>query len=250
MSSIPLWSRFESGVLGPLSTRPGPEAVRPAWWFYPLIVLLAGGVYGATMGSWDLSTAERWRMIPYAGLKVPLLVLATTAVCLPGYFVLSSVLGLRADFRAALAAIAAGQAATALSLASLAPLTRFVYVSGIGHQGALMFSAAMFTLAAGAGYAITIRRYRPLLARSRRHRLMLAAWITMYVFVGIQMGWMLRPFVGTPGMAVTFFRQEPFSNAYVAVAKIALGSVKEATRGRTPQTPPRDATDPPAHPYR
>jgi hypothetical protein len=31
---------------------------------------------------------------------------------------------------------------------------------------------------------------------------------------------MLRPFVGAPGLPVTFFRDEPFSNAYVAVAKL------------------------------
>ncbi len=157
---------------------------------------------------------------------------------------LSTVAGLRADFRGALAAIAAGQAAVALALASLAPVTRFVYFSGIGHAEALVLSAAMFSLSACVGYAVMLRRYRPLLDKSRRHRLMLAAWITMYVFVGIQMGWMLRPFVGTPGMPVTFVRPEPFSNAYVAVGRIVAASWKELGAGGG------NATEPRSRPYR
>ena len=52
---------------------------------------------------------------------------------------------------------------------------------------------------------------------------MLWGWLIAYTFVGIQMGWMLRPFVGTPGIPVTFFRQEPFTNAYVVIAKLVFG---------------------------
>jgi hypothetical protein len=42
----------------------------------------------------------------------------------------------------------------------------------------------------------------------------------LYAFVGIQMGWMARPFVGSPGIAVRFVREEPFSNAYVTLVEI------------------------------
>lgn len=223
---------FDGRVLAPIVSGRDLRGVRTPWWLYPLIVLCAGAIYGGVMGSWSAGGEGRIWLIPFAAIKVPLVILTTTLICLPGYFVLSTVLGLRSEFRAALAAIAAGQAGTTLALASLAPITRFIYVGGIGHAGALVLSAGMFTLAAAAGYAVMLRRYRPLLGNritARKHRLMLIAWITMYIFVGIQMGWMLRPFVGTPGMAVKFLRPEPFSNAYVAVAKIVVQSVREVT---------------------
>ena len=189
-----------------------------------LAVLIAGPAYGAVMGTFSLDRLERLRMVAYAAIKMPLLVFGTALVCLPGFFVLNSVLGLRRDFREAIAAVLAGQAALALALASLAPLTACAYVSGFNHRAALLFNAAMFTFATAAGQTIMLRCYRPLIARARAHAIMLWAWVALYAFVGIQMGWMLRPFVGTPGLPVTFFRQEPFSNAYVVIARLILGS--------------------------
>ncbi len=31
-------------------------------------------------------------------------------------------------------------------------------------------------------------------------------WLILYALVGAQMGWVLRPFIGTPGMKFTWFR--------------------------------------------
>ena len=39
------------------------------------------------------------------------------------------------------------------------------------------------------------------------------------------MGWTLRPFLGQPGVAVSFFRDSAAGNAYVIVAEIAWKAV-------------------------
>ena len=52
---------------------------------------------------------------------------------------------------------------------------------------------------------------------------MVFAWLILYAFVGIQMGWMCRPFVGAPTLEPSFFRAEPFSNAYVVIAHLVFG---------------------------
>jgi hypothetical protein len=49
---------------------------------------------------------------------------------------------------------------------------------------------------------------------------MLWTWLVLYVFVGIQMAWILRLFVGAPGAPVEFFRRESWENAYVVVARL------------------------------
>ena len=80
----------------------------------------------------------------------------------------------------------------------------------------------VFAVASFSAQCLLRREYRPLIARQPSHRGMLRTWIVIYVFVGIQMGWVLRPFVGSPTARVEFFREDSWSNAYVAVAEMIL----------------------------
>jgi hypothetical protein len=188
----------------------------------PLVrtVLWAGATYGAFMGSYACDSLDRLKMVTYAALKVPLLIFSTTAICLPGFFVFNTVAGLRAAFARSVRAIAAGQAASAIALASLAPFARFAYASGIEYRRALALHSVLFAVATAAGHAVLVRHYRRLIEEEPRHRAMLRLWVTLYAFVGMQMGWTLRPFLGTRDMPVTFFRDEPFSNAYIVIAQL------------------------------
>jgi hypothetical protein len=201
--------------------------LRPIPWpMLALVVLCAGPIYGAFMGSYALESAERVWVVVFSAVKVPLLILATTLVCMPGFLVLNTVLGLRDDLNAAVRAIMAGQAALTVALASLGPITRFFYQCGAPYNSALIFNALMFTVATAVGQVVLLRRYRPLTAepvRGGRHLLMLWTWVGLYAFVGMQMGWMLRPFIGSPEMPVVFLRPEPFSNAYTEIIRIFLG---------------------------
>ena len=198
---------------------PAARAERP-WWWLPVMVLAFAPLYGVMMGSFQFNSAERILQVIYSGSKVPLLLFATSVICLPGFFVLNTILGLRDDFRESLQAILAGQAGLSLTLAALGPLTRFWYFSTVSYRAALLFNAAMFAIATIAGHMVMLRYYRTLIRRHRHHRIALFAWIGLYAFVGIQMGWTLRPFIGSPDLAVSFFRDEPFSNAYIVVARL------------------------------
>ena len=160
----------------------------------------------------------------YSGLKVPLLLLATFLISLPSFFVLNTLLGVGQDFPRALAALAAAQAALTVILLSLAPYTAFWYASSAHYRAAILFNGWMFGMASLAAQVLLRRLYQPLIARNGRHRTLLRAWLCIYVFVGIQMGWVLRPFVGQPDMPVQFFREEAWGNAYVEVLRM-IGEV-------------------------
>ena len=41
---------------------------------------------------------------------------------------------------------------------------------------------------------------------ARRARLIFTAWILIYGIVGMQMGWVMRPFIGNPEAPTVFFR--------------------------------------------
>ena len=160
-------------------------------------------------------------LLTSSAAKVPLLILVTTVLALPSFFVVNTLLGLRDDFPGAARAVAATQAAVAVVLASLAPYTALWYASTRDYHEATLFNALMFGVASLSAQWVLRRRYAPLIARDRRHRWVMWGWLGAYAFVGIQMGWVLRPFIGQPGKPVTFFRADTWGNAYVIVAEAA-----------------------------
>lgn len=187
-----------------------------------LVALLAafGMGYGAVMGCFGGISGDRVLQVIYSAVKVPLLLVATSLIALPNFFVLNTLFGLRRDFAEAVRALAAAQAGLAVILASLAPFTAVWYATSADYAAALRFNALMFAVASFGAQYLLRGYYGPLIRRNRRHRAMLWFWLIIYVFVGIQMGWVLRPFIGDPAAPVQFFREGAWSNAYVVVFKL------------------------------
>jgi hypothetical protein len=194
-------------------------------------VILGGALYGLVMGA----LGGRWQGALYSAAKVPILLTCSTCVCLPNFWVVLALLGLRDDFAAAVRGILAAQGTLALCLASLAPVTALFYWSGLDYPGALLWSAGCFGLASLAAQRTLRRHYRPLIARRPRHVRALAAWLALYVFVGIKLGWVLRPFVGDPQLPPAFLRAEqwqddPYTNLFWTAVGLAASAVR-ALRG-------------------
>jgi hypothetical protein len=188
------------------------------------LVALAGFVHGAAMGSYGGTLLQPL----FSGLKVPLFLAVSTLVCLPSVLVLNTVLGLRDDLGAALRAVLAAQATLAVALASLAPLVLVFYLSVADYRTAVVANGALFALATLAGQTTLDRHYTVLVARDPRHRIARRVWLVLYVFVAIQAAWVLRPFVGRPGLPSQFLRDDPWSNAYVVVARYVWAAWRHA----------------------
>ena len=188
-------------------------------------VVWGGALYGLIMGSFAGLTLERWPQLAFSALKVPLLIFATMLLALPSFFVLNTLDGLRADFKEAMRAVAITQGTVGIVLAALAPYTALWYFTSGNYPAATTFNGVMFAIASVAAQRVLRRRYQPLIAKNPRHRLLLWTWMVLYVFVGIQMGWTLRPFVGEPGTPPTFFRKDTFGNAYLIVPEIVWRAV-------------------------
>jgi hypothetical protein len=182
-----------------------------------LILILFGLLYGAVMGSWSGLSRERFLQVVYSAVKVPMLLGVTFLIALPSFFVINTLIGLRDDFAEATRALVATQAGLTVILASFAPFTVLFYVSFDGYEPAILFNALMFGGASLSAQVLLKRFYAPLIRRDRRHRVLLRAWVFIYAFVGIQLGWTLRPFIGDPAKPPTFFREKAFTNAYEAL---------------------------------
>jgi hypothetical protein len=197
----------------------GDGRAEVSWLRSVAYVVAFGCAYGALMGTFGGVTGDRLWMVLFAALKVPLLLVITFLVCIPSFFVLNTLFGVREDFAEAFNGLVATQAALTILLFSLAPYTLLWYASVADYGAALLFNAFIFGSASVAAQLLLRRYYRPLVARNPRHRALMRLWIILFAFVGIQTAWILRPFVGSPDLPPQFFRAEAWGNAYVALAE-------------------------------
>lgn len=183
------------------------------------LLVACGFLYGLALGSFGLRAEQAL----YSGLKVPILLCFSTLVCLPSFFVLNTLLGLRDDLAASLRGVFAAQATVAVTLFSLFPIVLFLYASSRNYRLAILVNGLFFALATLAGQRTLNRHYRPLVRKNVRHQVGRLFWVVLYVFVAIQLAWVLRPFVGAPSMEPSFLRAEAWSNAYVVILRDVLG---------------------------
>jgi len=188
-------------------------------------ILTFGAIYGAVMGAYGGFRGDRIWQVIYSAVKTPLLLLATSLIAWPSFFVLNTLAGLRRDFARATIALLAAQAGLAVVLASLAPLTVVWYVSSTDYGNAICFNGVMFAVACFAGQWLLRDHYRVLIERDPRHRWMFWTWLVLYIFVAIQMAWVLRPYIGDPNSPVEFFRRDQWGNAYVVVVRLIYHAV-------------------------
>jgi uncharacterized membrane protein YqjE len=179
-------------------------------------VIGGAGVYGAAMGSFG---GRGWQMV-YSACKAPLLMFGAAAVALPSCFMMTTVLGLRDDFPRLARSAFAAQATMALVLASLAPAILFLYCTTNDYDSALLYNGAIFLLASVAAQWKLRRLLADFLARGPAARLVLRIWLGVYVFVAIELAWIMRPYIGTPGTPTAFFRVDSFGNAYEVVCEL------------------------------
>ena len=186
------------------------------------LLIIFGIFYGAVMGSFGGVWGQRLWQLVISGVKVPLFIICSFIISLPGYFVISTLFGLRSDFKYTIQALLSTLAGLTIILSSFAPLTILWYVSISSYRLAILFNFLMFGSASFCALLIQKKLFQPLINRNIRHLWPLRVWFAIYLFVSIQMAWTLRPFVGSPLMIPQFFRQDAWSNAYIILLDIIL----------------------------
>jgi hypothetical protein len=229
-SFVGLFQLADNLLRGEVSAAGGSREPRlPVLGSLILAIVVYGMFYGAVMGSYGGMSGLRFWQAVYSAVKVPFLMISTFLLSLPSFFVLNTLLGLRDDFPRVVRALISTQAGLTVILSALAPFTAFWYISGSDYEPAILFNGMMFAVASFSAQWMLRREYAPLIRSNPRQRWMLRTWIIIYIFVGIQMGWVLRPFIGNPRAPVQFFREGSWSNAYVFV----LQTIWDVLNGRS-----------------
>jgi hypothetical protein len=175
------------------------------------IIVVGAGLYGAAMGWWrDPQQAY------YVAIKFPLIILLTTLGNALLNAMLAPLLGLNIPFRQSGLAILMSFTIAAAILGAFSPLVAFLIwnappmspaaVSGSAYSVIKLTHVAVIAFAGVMG---NVRLFQ-LLARLGGRRAVafrvLVAWLAGNLFLGSQLSWMLRPFIGSPVLPVEFFR--------------------------------------------
>lgn len=183
-------------------------------------------LYGAVMGS----THSLWQALSSA-VKLPILFLATLVVCSPTLYFFNLIFGSNQSLAQNFALILAAITVTAVLLLSFAPILLFFLLTTSSYQFFKLLNVGIFAVTGIIGVIFLSAGMRIVSfggkegAGARRNVVRL--WVLVYAFVGSQMAWTLRPFIGAPSMKFELFRQlggNFYANIFASIGEI-LGFV-------------------------
>ncbi|MCE5230941.1 hypothetical protein LLG95_15290 [bacterium] len=153
--------------------------------------------YGVSMG---LFRAE-WLPPVVSAVKMPMLYMFSLAVCFYPLYVLNVLFGPQLRPGQCLRLLLLAISANAAAVASYAPLSIFftITTSRQGYSFLILMHVAVLALAAMASLIVIGVVFRATARRAGRpigFKFMLA-WGMLYAFVGTQMSWLLRPWLGS-----------------------------------------------------
>jgi hypothetical protein len=189
---------------------------------YCLIISIGSAVYGSTLGLWRAPLQSF-----YTAIKFPLVIFLT---CIGNGAVngmLAQLLGSGFSFKQTAFALLMSFAIAATILGGFAPIALFVWFNTppleskaaiLGHSIMLLMHVLVIALAGVIANWRLLELVRKMSGRNRTAGAVLFSWLTGNFFLGAQLAWSLRPFVGSPELAVRFFRDDPLrGNFYEAV---------------------------------
>lgn len=189
-----------------------------------MIICFGAGLFGAAVGWW-----RDPRQALFAGVKLPLILLLTAGGNALLNSMLAPLLGLHLRFRQSFLAILTSFALAATILGAFSTLVAFTIwnappLTAGDRSNSSIHAAILLLLVAAiafAGVAANLRLFqllRSLAGDGAAAGRVLLAWLAGNLFLGSQLSWILRPFIGSPGLPVEFLRHDAFSgNFYEAV---------------------------------
>jgi hypothetical protein len=191
------------------------------------VVVIGTSCFGAAIGLWRAPTQALFNAI-----KFPLVILLVAAgnALLNG--MLAPLLGLNLRFGQSFMAILMSFTIAAAILGAFSPLVVFIVWNTPPYGGASEAYAflllGLVVMIAFAGVAANVRLVELLRRISATPVIalkVLLAWLTGNLLLGSQLCWILRPFVGSPGLPVQFLRPDLFRDNFFEAVFRALKSL-------------------------
>lgn len=176
-----------------------------------MTILLFGSAYGAILGSWHGA-----RLSLYVAVKIPLMLLATAGITSLFNWIIAALLGLPMRVRQIVALTLIPLAITSIVAASLAPVAWLFNASLPSPapsqrtlHNVLYLAHTMLIAAAGfSGTSVLRHVLAGVCGDAKLAAKIRWSWIAVYAFVGGEVAWALRPFVGSVYLPVVFLRED------------------------------------------
>ena len=192
-------------------------------------ILIGAGAYGAAMGFWRAPMQGL-----FVAIKFPVIILLTTLGNTLLNAMLAPLLGLNISLRQSFLAILLSFTIVSAILGAFSPITAFVIWNapalsadpqhtGDTYNFIQLMHVVVIAFAGIVGNLRLSQLLRQLSGNAAVARRVLLAWLAGNFFFGSQLTWILRPFIGSPGLDVEFLRKTAFQgNFYETVFRSLL----------------------------
>ncbi len=208
---------------------------------HSLVTLLALTIfYGVIVGSYSSAPQA-----VSAGIKLPVLFLATFLICFPAFFVVQILFGSRLRLLQVIVLVTSALALTAILLAAFVPIVAFFLITGSNyyflellHITVVLLAGLFGMYALHDGLTLVCEQHG---VYPRKAMNIMRVWAFIFAFVGIQMAWNLRPFLGDRNQPFQVFRHYE-GNFYAAIVYAVNRLVERQDPGESADANPGETT--------
>ena len=180
-----------------------------------LVITLFAFLYGLAMGSYHSLPQSL-----IAGIKLIVLFLSALLICFPSFYIIQLILGSGMSLRQMVTIILSGFVLSATITLSFAPIIIFFLVTGNNYYFLQLLHVAVFIFSGIFGIRLIIESLKYACEKRniypRTGVTVFKVWIVILAFVGIQLAWNLRPFLGDRDSGFALFRNYE-GNFYTAL---------------------------------
>jgi hypothetical protein len=163
-------------------------------------------IYGAIIGS-----SHSFAQALSGAIKLPAFYLLTLIICFPTLFFFNVLFGSRSSFQQHFVVLMTAVSVISVLLFSFAPVTLFFLITAPqAYQFFKILNVFIFGITGAFGVKFLYEGIQLLSQQDevgkKTRTTILRSWLLLYAFVGMQLGWFLRPFFGAPDTKFELFR--------------------------------------------
>ncbi|MDJ0796065.1 MAG: actin-binding WH2 domain-containing protein [Calothrix sp. MO_167.B12] len=180
-------------------------------------------MYGCIIGA-----SHSWQQALSGAIKMPAFYLLTLIICFPTLFFFNVLFGSRSSLQQHFVILLTAVSVISVLLFSFAPVTLFFLITTPNsYQFFKILNVLIFGITGSFGVKFLYDGMQLLSKKDEvgkgTRTTILRSWLLLYAFVGMQLGWFLRPFFGSPGSKFELFRQVG-GNFYLDIVR-AIGEI-------------------------
>lgn len=180
-----------------------------------LLMLSFSFLYGIVMGSY-----HSFEQAIAAGVKVAVLFSLAIIICFPAFFIIQFILGSKLKLHQMISIILSGFVLTTSIMVSFAPIVIIFLLTGGNYYFLQLLHIVIFILSGIFGMKTVVDALKYSCEKKSVYPqigvVVFRFWVIILAFVGIQLAWNFRPFLGDRGQPFELFREYE-GNFYTAL---------------------------------